>query len=57
MTMDVLPAVTELKPLPTEPRAGMLRALEQRAEIEAFAASVVERGLRNVFLSAAAAAC
>ncbi len=50
MTMDVLPAVTELKPLPTEPRAGMLRALEQRAEIESFAKSVVERGLRNVFL-------
>ena len=51
MTMDVLPAVTELKPLPTQPRAGMLRALEQRAEIEAFAASAVERGLRNVFLT------
>jgi len=50
MTTEVLPAVTELKPLPTEPRAGMLRALEQRAEIEAFAASVVDRGLRNVYL-------
>lgn len=50
MTIEVLPAVTELKPLPTEPRAGMLRALEQRAEIEAFAAKIVERGLKNVFL-------
>ena len=50
MNVDVLPAVTELKPLPTQPRAGMLRALEQRAEIEAFAANALERGLRNVFL-------
>ena len=50
MTTDVLPPVTQLKPLPTEPRAGLLRALGQRAEIEAFAADVVGRGLRNVFL-------
>lgn len=50
MTTQTLPPVTELKPLPTEPRPGMLRALEQRAPIEAFAAGVVRRGLRNVYL-------
>ena len=50
MTTDVLPPVTELKPLPTMPRAGSLRALGQRPEIEAFAAAVVGRGVRNVFL-------
>ena len=50
MTTDVLPPVTQLKPLPTEPRAGLLRALGQREEIETFAADVVGRGLRNVFL-------
>jgi fructoselysine-6-phosphate deglycase len=47
---EMLPPVTMLKPLPTEPRVGMLRALGQRQEIEAFAADVVGRGLRNVYL-------
>ncbi len=50
MTTETLAPVTELKPLPTEPRAGLDRALGQRAEIEAFAAGAVRRGLRNVFL-------
>lgn len=50
MTTDLLPPVTQLKPLVTEPRAGLLRALDQRADIEAFAAEMVGRGLRNVFL-------
>lgn len=50
MATDLLPAVTELKPLPTEPRAGMHRALGQRAAIEAAATDAVKRGLRNVFL-------
>jgi fructoselysine-6-P-deglycase FrlB-like protein len=50
MTTEVLAPVTELKPLPTEHRAGLDRALGQRAEIEAFAADIVRRGLRNVFL-------
>jgi fructoselysine-6-P-deglycase FrlB-like protein len=40
-----------LKPLPTEPRAGLKIALGQRAEIEALAAHVVADGLKNVFLT------
>ncbi len=39
-----------LKPLPAGHRAGLDVALHQRPEIEAFAADVVRRGLRNVFL-------
>lgn len=50
MTADVLAPVTQLRPLPSEPRAGLLRALDQRPAIEAFASDVVHRGLRNVFL-------
>jgi fructoselysine 6-phosphate deglycase len=50
LAVEILPPVSALKPLPTEPRAGVLRALGQRAEIEAFAADVVRRGPRNVFL-------
>jgi fructoselysine-6-P-deglycase FrlB-like protein len=50
MTETLLAPVTELKPLPTEHRAGLDRALAQRPEIEAFAARVVREGLRNVFL-------
>ncbi len=50
MTTDVLPPVTQLKPLPTEPRPGMLRALGQRAEIEEFATESFRRGLRNLYL-------
>lgn len=50
MTTELLPPITEIKPLPTEHRAGLDRALGQRAEIEAFAADVVGKGLRNVFL-------
>jgi fructoselysine-6-P-deglycase FrlB-like protein len=50
MTTDVLPPVTQLKPLPAAPRAGLLRALGQRPAIEAFATDVVRGGLRNVFL-------
>lgn len=46
----VLDRVSALKPLPTEHRAGLDRALGQRAEVERFAADVVGRGLRNVFL-------
>ena len=49
--MTTLPeAVAALKPLPTVRRAGLDTALGQRAEIEAFAADVVRRGLRNVYL-------
>lgn len=51
MTTEVLPPVTELKPLPTAHRAGLDVALAQRSEIEAFAAEIVKRGLRNVFLT------
>jgi fructoselysine-6-P-deglycase FrlB-like protein len=40
-----------LKPLPTEPRAGLEVALGQRAEIETLAARVVAGGLKNVFLT------
>jgi fructoselysine 6-phosphate deglycase len=50
MTTEVLAPITELKPLPTEHRAGLDRALGVRTEIEAFAADVVRHGLRNVFL-------
>ncbi len=50
MTTEILPPVTALEPLPTEPRPGLLRALAQRTEIEAFAADVVRRGLRDVYL-------
>lgn len=50
LTIDLLPPITELKPLPTESRPGMLRALGQRPAIEAFAADTVRRGLRNVYL-------
>ncbi len=46
-TMTALP----LKALPTEPRAGVLKTLGQRADIEAFAKRVVEAGLRNVYLT------
>ena len=46
----VLASVSELKPLPTAHRAGLDAALGQRPEIEAFAADVVRRGLRDVFL-------
>jgi len=46
----VLDPVSALKPLPVEHRAGLDVALGQRPEIEAFAADVVSRGLRNVFL-------
>lgn len=50
MTTELLPPITELKALPTEHRAGLDTALAQRPAIEAFAAAVVARGLRNVFL-------
>ena len=46
----VLDPVPALKPLPTEHRAGLDTALRQRPEIEAFAADVVRKGLRDVFL-------
>jgi fructoselysine-6-P-deglycase FrlB-like protein len=46
----LLDPVSALKPLPTEHRAGLDTALGQQAEIEAFAADVVGRGLRNVYL-------
>lgn len=49
-TLDILPPVTGLKELPTETRAGLAVALGQRAEIEAFAADAVRKGLRNVYL-------
>jgi fructoselysine 6-phosphate deglycase len=51
VTTEVLPPVSELKPLPVEHRAGLDVALGQRDEIEAFAAEVVKLGLRNVFLT------
>jgi fructoselysine-6-P-deglycase FrlB-like protein len=47
---DLLPPVTELKPLPAEHRAGLDTALAQRPVIEAFAARAVARGLANVYL-------
>jgi fructoselysine 6-phosphate deglycase len=50
VTETLLAPVTQLKPLPTEHRVGLDRALAQRPEIEAFAARVVGDGLRNVFL-------
>jgi fructoselysine-6-P-deglycase FrlB-like protein len=50
VTTELLPPITELKPLPTEHRGGLDTALAQRPAIEALAASVVARGLRNVFL-------
>ncbi|MFN8518720.1 MAG: SIS domain-containing protein [Chloroflexota bacterium] len=50
MTTQILPPITALEPLPTEPRPGLLRALGQRAAIEGFAADVVRRGLRDVYL-------
>lgn len=50
LATEILPPISTLRPLPTEPRAGVLRALGQRSTIEAFAADVVRRGLRNVFL-------
>jgi fructoselysine 6-phosphate deglycase len=50
MTTDVLPPVTELKPLPAGDRLALDRAIAQRADIEAFAAGVVKKGLRNLFL-------
>ncbi|HEX8940453.1 MAG TPA: SIS domain-containing protein [Candidatus Limnocylindrales bacterium] len=43
-------ATLPLKPLKTDRRAGVARALAARPEIEAFAAEVVAAGLRNVFL-------
>jgi fructoselysine-6-P-deglycase FrlB-like protein len=50
VTTELLPPITELKALPTEHRAGLDTALAQRPVIEALAARVVARGLRNVFL-------
>jgi fructoselysine 6-phosphate deglycase len=50
VTTELLPAVTELKPIPTEHRAGLDRALALRDAIEAFAAAQVKGGLRNVYL-------
>ena len=50
LSTEVLPPVSALKPLPTEPRPGILRALGQRAEIETFAADVVRGGLGSIFL-------
>ena len=50
MITDVLPPVTELKPLPAGDRQALDRAIAQRPEIEAFAARVVRDGLRNLFL-------
>ncbi len=50
LAIEILPPVSALKPLPVEPRAGVLRALAQRAQIEAFAADVVRGGVANAFL-------
>jgi fructoselysine 6-phosphate deglycase len=50
MTTEVLPPVTELKPIPPERGVAIERALDKRPDVEAFAADVVKRGLRNVFL-------
>lgn len=50
MTDTLLAPVTELKPLPTEHRAGLDTALAQRPEIEAFAERLVRDGLRTIFL-------
>ncbi|MEO8470267.1 MAG: SIS domain-containing protein [Chloroflexota bacterium] len=50
MTTELLPPITELKPLPATRRVGLDRALAQREEIEAFAAGLIRDGLRNVFL-------
>jgi fructoselysine-6-P-deglycase FrlB-like protein len=51
VTTELLPPITQLKPLPTGPGEAAARAIAQRPEIEAFAADVVARGLRNVFLA------
>jgi fructoselysine 6-phosphate deglycase len=44
-------ATLPLKPLPTEHREVLDIALGQRGDIEAFAARVVQSGLKNVFLT------
>lgn len=51
MTDTLLAPITELKPLPTEHRAGLDTALGQQPAIEALAKRVVDAGLRNVYLT------
>lgn len=50
MATEILPPVTELKPVPSGRRAGLDRALALRPAIEAFASEVVGKGLRNAYL-------
>jgi fructoselysine 6-phosphate deglycase len=50
VSTELLPPVTELKPIPDDHREGLDKALAQRAAIEAFAAAQVKGGLRNLFL-------